>query len=136
MNYTDNPILPTAPRTVLVIDDDPMLLDLLACTIDCADYQTTTTTDGTEGLRLARIISPALVLCDLTMPGLGGLEVLRMLRADPITAEVPLVLMTGAVSPDLGGMAADGFLAKPFDLDTVQQLVRTLIQPQEVSVVE
>jgi CheY-like chemotaxis protein len=110
-------LIQTAAQTVLVVDDDPMLLDLLAYYIEGTGCQAVTITSGTEALQLARTILPALVLCNLTMPGLGGVEVFRKLRADPMTAELSLVLMSGDPSPNLQGVVIDAFLAKPFNME-------------------
>ena len=82
------------------------------------------TTDGAEGLRLARTHLPALILCDLSMPGLGGVEVLRMLKDDPITTDIPRILMSGFGCPDLRVIPADAFISKPVDTLSVRRLVR------------
>jgi CheY-like chemotaxis protein len=124
----------TTAQTVLVVDDDPMLLDLLTCYMEFAGIQSITTTDGPEALELARTISPALVLCDLSMPGLSGLDIFRKLRADPATAELALVLMSGDLSPNLQGVVIDAFLSKPFNMEEVQRLVHTFTRPSALGV--
>ena len=119
-------------QTVLVIDDDAAFAYFVASIIHCAEYHGVVATDGAEGLRLARTISPALVLCDLSMPGLGGVEVLRMLRDDPITADVPRILMSGFGCPDLRAIPADAFIAKPVDTQALRRLLRAFTKSREV----
>lgn len=119
-----------APHTVLVIDDDVAFAYLMASIIDSAEYRAVIATEGIEGVRLAREIVPALVLCDLSMPGLGGVEVLRLLRDDPATAQVPRVLMSGYGCPNLQGVAADAFIAKPIKPDALRRLVRAFTKPR------
>jgi CheY-like chemotaxis protein len=126
--------MPRNPKTVLVVDDASDLSELIAAILDGPDYQTVHAADGDEGVRLARTIRPALVLCDMSMPGLSGTEVLRMLRADPATAHVPLVLMTGHALTNLQGIDADGFLPKPFSPDDVLRVVHAFTASREIAV--
>jgi CheY-like chemotaxis protein len=122
----DNPHVTNSAPKVLVVEDDALLADLLATIIESADYQPIVAADAFDGVRLARTISPALVFCDMSMPGLTGEEVLQTLRADPSTADLPVVLMSGHDRPNLRSIGADAFLAKPFLADTVLNLLRTL----------
>lgn len=116
--------------TVLVIDDDVILAELLAAIVEGAGFQAVLAADGAEGLRLARSAGPALVLCDMSMPGVSGAEVIRSLRNDPSTSHLRLVLMSGHAAPDLRAIGADKFLAKPFFPEEVVSLLRTLNIPQ------
>jgi len=125
-----------AAKTVLVVDDDVSFAYLTASIIDCAEYRAVIATDGTEAVRMAREITPALVLCDLSMPGLGGVEVLRLLQDDPSTANIPRVLMSGYACPSLRGVAADAFIAKPFKPEALRRLVRAFTQPRAIQVVQ
>lgn len=119
-----------AAKTVLVIDDDIMMGELIAAITESADYTTVVANSGNEGLQLAETATPALVLCDLSMPGMGGDEVLRRLRGNPRTSGIPFVLMTGHAQTDLKGVAADAFLQKPFCLDEVLPLISNVLQQQ------
>ncbi len=128
----DKEVVLQPAQTVLVIDDDAAFAYFVASIIHCAEYCTAVATDGAEGLRLARSILPALVLCDLSMSGLDGVQVLQMLRDDPITANVPRILMSGFVRPDLRAIPADAFIAKPVDTPSLRRLVRAFTKPRAI----
>ena len=115
-------------RTVLVIDDDPDFGELIALVIEGAGCRAVVAHDGLYGLGLASEISPALILCDYSMPGLNGEDVLRALQADPAMADVPRVLMSGFGCPDLRKIPADAFIAKPIDTQSLRRLVRAFTQ--------
>ena len=106
--------------TVLVVDDDPVLAQLVAFRLGRLDLQVAVESDGEAGLAAARQLRPALVVLDWLMPRMNGLEVCRALRADPdpVLAATPVLLLTAkAQEPDLErGFAAGAsdFLTKPF----------------------
>ena len=112
-------------KTILVVDVDSVLAEVITMLLDDANLNVVAATESSEGLRLAHELSPALVLCDWSMPRLAGSEVLQLLRADPATAHVPFVLMSGFPPPDFDTLPADGFLAKPFDAQELRSVVRT-----------
>lgn len=114
--------------TVLVVDDDPAFAEFMAKTVEAAGYTAAVAHNGTDGLRLARNLVPVLVFCDLSMPGLGGVEVLRMLRTDPATAHIARVLVSGHICPHLHGIAAESSLAKPVTSETVRRVLDTLLK--------
>ncbi len=121
----------THSRTVLVVDDDAMMGELMAAVIDSAEYQTVVAANGLEGVHLAQTIAPAVVFCDLSMPGMNGEEVIRSLRADPRTAQIPLVLMTGHTPDDMHQLGVDAFLQKPFRLEEVLPLLNSVLRTHE-----
>ncbi|HEV8633623.1 MAG TPA: response regulator [Chloroflexota bacterium] len=106
---------------VLVVDDEPSLRQLLSEVL-VADLgvRVAAAADGCEALELARAEPPDLVLLDLRLPGVDGIDVLRQLRTDPATRSVPVIVVTAA---DAGHVehavaaGADDWIAKPFDLD-------------------
>jgi two-component system response regulator ResD len=105
------------PRTVLVVDDEPTIAEVVARYLERAGYETTTTGDGREALRLAAERRPDLIVLDVMLPGLGGIEVLRRLGAagGPRT---PVILLTAKGEHDdkLVGLrsGADDYVVKPF----------------------
>ncbi len=105
---------------VLVVDDDPVVADLVAFRLQRLGLQVTVQTDGETGLAAARRLRPDLVVLDWLMPRMDGLEVCRALRADadPALARTPVLMLTAkSQEPDLErGFAAGAtdFIAKPF----------------------
>jgi len=99
--------------TILIVEDDAATAGMLRAALESEGYRVLHAVDG-EGLRTALDEEPDVVLLDVNMPGMGGPEVARRLRADPATARIPIVAMSGRpVPPD---MVADDRLAKPFAL--------------------
>jgi CheY-like chemotaxis protein len=127
---TDYGGLSKAAPVILVIDDDAAFAYFIGSIIHGAEFQSVVATAGGEGLRLARTLLPSLVLCDLSMPGLSGVEVFRMLRDDPLTTHIPRVLMSGYGCPDLRAVPADAFIAKPIDTQALKRLVRAFTKPR------
>jgi two-component system, OmpR family, response regulator MprA len=105
-------------RHVLVVDDDPLILEVLRTVLDLEEFRVTTATDGTSGLAMLAQDRPDVVVVDVMMPGLDGLEVCRRIKSDPATANVPVVLLTARdrVEDQQAGEAAgcDAYLTKPF----------------------
>lgn len=109
-----------APRTrVLVIDDDPVILELLRINFEIEGFEVISACDGQEGLRRAGVDHPDVILSDIMMPRLDGLQLLALLRGDPATAEVPVVLLSAKAQlaeVDRGmALGADDYVTKPFD---------------------
>ena len=104
---------------VLVVDDDPVILELLRINFEIEGYEVLAATDGEQGLAKAREEEPDVVLCDIMMPRLDGIEVVTQLRGDPRTAHLPIVLLSAKaqkVEVDRGLAAgADDYVTKPFD---------------------
>jgi len=116
---------------VLVIDDDVEFGQLMALVIEDAGCRAIVALDGLHGLGLASEISPALILCDCSMPGLCGEDVFRLLQDDPALVDVPRVLMSGYGCPDLRRIPADAFIAKPINTQSLRRLVRAFTQPRK-----
>lgn len=119
--------------TVLVVDDDPSIIAFLTAALDDEGYRVLTAT-GAAALTLARTQRPAVILLDIMMPGMNGLEVSRRLRADPATATIPIIAMSAHAgsSTSILDMHADDHLPKPFKLAQLYRAVArwTQAQPQ------
>jgi DNA-binding response OmpR family regulator len=108
------------PKTVLIVDDDPDMLDLLRLALNEAGYATRTANTGTEALSTAQRSPPDLVLLDVVLPDVNGFTVCENLRHHPATASVPVILLTVVTGefPRLVGTesGADDYLHKPFQV--------------------
>ena len=117
---------------VLVVDDDPQVRRTLASLLRDNGIEAVTAGDGQDGLDTFRDVAPDLVLCDVMMPNMDGLEFCRQLKGDPETRLTPIILLTGlsAVEDRVGGIeaGADDFLSKPFEEVELLARVRSLIR--------
>lgn len=118
-----------ARARLLVIDDDPQLLTALRRALAYEGYEVLTAESGEAGLRLARERPPDLVVLDVLLPGIDGLEVCRRLRAG---GDVPILMLTARdeVSDRVAGLdaGADDYLVKPFAVDELLARVRALLR--------
>jgi len=113
--------------TVLVIDDADDVAQLLARFFARAKLHPVIASNGIAGLQQARTLLPSLIFCDADMPGLNGLQVIERLRADPATARIPIVLISGYEAARFYGSGADAFLQKPFLMNEMVALARRLV---------
>ena len=109
---------------ILIIDDDPAATDAVREILEAAGHSTAIARNGFHGLKLAREVRPAVIVCDMVMPHMAGSDVFRTLAADPSTAHIPRVLMTGHCDADRS--CADGFLLKPFNAEAVLRLLQRM----------
>ncbi len=105
--------------TVLLVDDDPVILKLLQVNFEMEGYDVITASDGAEGLEMAKSEQPDIILLDIMMPKMDGLEVTRRLKADENLKSIPIVLLSAkAQASDVQAgkdAGADDYLTKPFD---------------------
>jgi DNA-binding response OmpR family regulator len=122
----------TARPLVLVADDDEDILQLVALRLGRSGYDVVSATDGESALELAMVRLPDLVVIDVAMPRMDGLEITRMLRARDETASIPILLLTARtrdVDVELGLAAgADDYVTKPFSPELLAQRVAALLQ--------
>ena len=118
---------PERGPAVLLVDDDPALLQLLEFFLERKGLEVTTTSDGTEALALARRAIPDLIVTDLMLPVMGGRELREHLLADPRTAHIPVLLLTAAPSPQPEGTFAE-VITKPFALDDLFERIQRHIR--------
>ncbi|MFL5640142.1 MAG: response regulator [Gemmatimonadaceae bacterium] len=108
----------SAAERVLVVDDEPDIVALVAYHLAKSGYSVSTAASGPEGLASARREKPSLVVLDLMLPGLSGLEVMEELRGDPMTAGIAVLMLTARreESDRIRGLTlgADDYLTKPF----------------------
>jgi CheY-like chemotaxis protein len=124
-------------RRILVVDDDPRLLHIVQMYLGIEGYEVRTASNGEEGLREVGEARPDLIILDIMMPGMDGLEACRRIRADPQTADIP-VLMFSALSGDddvqrARDAGANHLITKPFNLVGLGSVVRSFF-PSDQSV--
>jgi CheY-like chemotaxis protein len=120
-----------ALRTVLIADDEPSMRLLVHATIESDDYIVIEAADGTEAWAMIKEHKPSLVLLDVQMPGRTGLDVLRLVKADPDLVSTRVILLTSKAQEDdveAGLIAgADFYLTKPFSpLDLLTRVEEAL----------
>lgn len=119
----------TQPR-ILIIEDERALVKVLTYNLQREGYETLVAHDGQEGLRKAQTLLPDLILLDLMLPGLGGLDICRELRASERTREIPIVILTAKAEETdqvVGfSMGADDYVTKPFSVKVLVQRIKAL----------
>ena len=110
---------PTPSKKILIIEDEPDVIDLLALPLrKSGEFTLSTATDGVAGLRKAREEAPALIILDLMLPKMPGLEVCKLLRTDSVTRDIPIIMLTAKAEEidRIVGLefGADDYVTKPF----------------------
>lgn len=123
----------------LVVDDDPGIRQMLELALEFEDFSVLTAKDGPTAIATARALRPDVILLDVMMPAMSGLEVAQALRTDPTTAEIPIVILTAKAGEDdvwSGWQAGiDSYLTKPIDLDMMlSEIFRVLAFQQQAAV--
>lgn len=117
---------------ILVADDDPDIRDIVSFRLERAGYETVQASNGDDALRLARERPPALCILDVMMPRVNGFEVVRELRGDPSTANIPVLMLTASVQDrDVARgfeTGADDYLKKPFNASELLARVAALLR--------
>src|SRR5688572_5825742 len=120
-------------RQILIVDDYPGARYLRSRILSDAGYEVIEAASGDEALRLAAVMTPALVLLDVNLPDISGIDVCRQLKQNPVTAHIPVIQITGAwLSEDARqrGLAsgADAYLTEPVDEVTLIKQVVSVIE--------
>jgi two-component system phosphate regulon response regulator PhoB len=120
---------------VLVVDDEEDLLELVRFNLVRDGYAVAVASTGEDALRMIRRESPDLVVLDLMLPGIDGLEICRRLKADPRTREIPIVMLTakGEERDVIAGLdrGADDYITKPFSPRVLSARVKALLRRRE-----
>jgi len=119
------------PAKILLVEDNEMNRDMLSRRLQRRGYEVLTAVDGESGLALTRSNAPALVLMDMSLPGIDGWEATRRLKADPATRAIPVIALTAhAMAGDREKALAagcDDFDIKPIDLDRLLGKIEALL---------
>jgi len=121
----------TDPATVLIVEDNPRNLRLVRDVLAHAGFRTLEAGTAEDGLALAQAQPPDLVLMDIQLPGMDGVEALGRLRADPRTAGIPVVALTAFAMKDdrdrFGAAGFDAYVEKPVDIRALPGQVAALL---------
>ncbi len=117
-------------KVILVVEDEPKSLKLLRDLLQISGYKTIEATDGEQGVKSAKASKPDLILMDIMMPVMDGLEATRILKADATTSNIPILALTSyAMSGDKEKIleaGCDGYLAKPLDIQELLKEVASI----------
>ncbi len=124
-------------RTALVVDDEAVARDFVRTILESADWKVIEVPDGDTALQLAKEQMPQLVLLDVQMPGESGFSVFASLREDPVTATIPVIMVTGVAEKtgiefsgkEMGefiGKEPEAYLEKPVDPETLKSTVASV----------
>ncbi len=119
---------------VLVVDDEDNIVELIRLGLHYEGFQVEVASNGEQGLTLAQRMSPDLVILDVMMPDLDGLEVCRRLRSNPTTQDIPVLMLTAKddVSDRIVGLqtGADDYLTKPFNFYELLERIKAILRRQ------
>lgn len=117
-------------QTVMLVDDDPQLRHVVSMFFELEGYNVVQAKDGREAITMLAEYIPDVILLDLMMPDVPGLEVCKHVRADRRLKDIPVVVFTAAEvqEEELTAAGADRFITKPYSLEGLRRVVRTLIK--------
>jgi two-component system phosphate regulon response regulator PhoB len=120
---------------IVVVEDESDILELLTYNLTREGYEVTALSNGEQALQLIPRKKPALILLDLMLPGVGGLEICRLLKAKPETARIPIIMVTakGEETDVVVGLevGADDYIAKPFSLRVLMARIHSVLRRRE-----
>jgi CheY-like chemotaxis protein len=134
----EKPAARPRPPTILCIDDDRIVLSYCSDALELHGFRTLVASDGPSGIEIAKKDLPDLILLDIMMPGMTGLEVCRRLRSEPGFRNTPIILLTASDDPDLGHQGreagANSTMRKPFGvaniINAIERVLDRRVGPQ------
>jgi two-component system, OmpR family, alkaline phosphatase synthesis response regulator PhoP len=124
-------------RKILAVDDEKHIVRLVQVNLERANYQVVTASDGVEALEKIAADRPDMVVCDVMMPRMDGFEVLRRVKSDPATRDIPFIMLTAkAQDADVfkgWQSGVDAYLTKPFNPMELLAFVRRIFKTMEQS---
>ena len=116
---------------LLIIEDDPSMLELLRVHLRAAGHDVRTVSDAADGIRAILAELPDLILSDIAMPYLDGMELLHALRSEPLTRRIPVIFLTGLTDDDTlakaSALGADDFLTKPIQVEDLLSSINKVL---------
>ena len=121
-----NPV--TAGKCVLIVEDNPLNMKLFSAMVAAQGCHVLQAMDGQRGLDLAYQEHPDLIIMDIQLPGMSGLEVTHLLKADPATRDIPIIVTTAyQFDEEVHRSGCDAFMAKPIAISEFLELVESLM---------
>jgi CheY-like chemotaxis protein len=112
---------------ILFVDDDPITLKMLCKLAEMEGHETMTADSGTTALSTAAEMAPDLIIMDMMMPDMDGIAVIREMRAKPVTAPIPIVILSAGFELDapeqVTAAGAQGYLSKPINVQELQDVI-------------
>ena len=126
----------TDKKTILLVDDEPDLLESLAIRFKASGYNVLTAVDGLDALQKARTLSPDLIILDLMLPKMDGYKVARLLKFDSRYSHIPILILSARgqdIDKEMGKNAgADDYMVKPFEsVDLISRVERLLAKNKD-----
>ncbi len=117
-------------KKVLIVDDEPEVVELISIVLDRDDLQLLEAYDGDDALEIVQAERPDLMITDLMMPGLDGIELCKRVKADPVSRAMMIITMSARRELYTEDCGADEFIRKPFDITDVVARVDRLLAAQ------
>jgi CheY-like chemotaxis protein len=125
VKLADSPAVPSDASTILVIDDDPTVHDLMARILSREGFRVINALGGKEGVRLAREVKPDVITLDVLMPEMDGWSVLSALKADPELADIPVIMLSMIDDREMGfALGASEYITKPIEKERLFATLR------------
>jgi two-component system phosphate regulon response regulator PhoB len=123
-------------KTILIADDEGAIVKAVTTFLTMRGYEAIGGCNGLDGFRKAKEHDPDLIILDINMPGMGGVEASRKLKADSRTKDIPIILISGTVAEQddvkaaLAESMAEAFLEKPFELKELLAVIEKMLAPE------
>lgn len=121
------PVRAPAACSIILIEDEGSMGQVTQLLLESCGYEVTVAVEGAQGLRLIRALAPDLVICDVNMPGMSGLDVLRALRQSDSTKRIPVIFLTGFISEEqrteAEKLGVKDFLSKPCAFEEMKRVI-------------
>ncbi len=128
---------PTAHKTILLVDDDPEIIDSMRTVLEGKGYRVLVARDGNAALAVAEREEPDLIILDVMLPDINGKAVCELIRSDPTLADIKIICISGMVEQDkvadLRSAGADDFMQKPFAVDKLVDRACDLLEMERVT---
>lgn len=125
----------TGKNTILIVEDQAAIIDLVRMRLEANNYEVITAGDGQEGLDKARKENPDLIILDVMLPKMHGYKVCKTLKDDPKYNEIPIILATGRAPHEVRKMGreagADAYISKPFEAKVLLSTIKELLEKKE-----